>query len=108
MAATRSRKRSRSRFVDVVQKPKGVIHPRVQQVGPEHFEQMLNILLGFDRAPFFAGKQMHGLILSMPARGMRMSPSACAVLIRRYRYPAWQACPAVLRSKAKGNARHDN
>jgi transposase len=37
MTATRSRKRTRSRFVDVLQKPKGVIHPRVQKVGPEHF-----------------------------------------------------------------------
>ena len=37
MVATRSRKRLRSRFVDVIQKPKGVIHPRVQKVGPEHF-----------------------------------------------------------------------
>jgi len=37
MLATRSRKRSPSRFVDVLQKPKGVIHPRVQEVGPAHF-----------------------------------------------------------------------
>src|SRR3984893_10586734 len=37
MVATRTRKRSRSRFVDVLQKPRGVIHPRVQKVGPEHF-----------------------------------------------------------------------
>src|SRR4030088_2605400 len=37
MVAARSRKRLRSRFVDVIQKPKGVIHPRVQKVGPEHF-----------------------------------------------------------------------
>src|SRR5437016_10756420 len=35
MAATRSRKRSRSTCV--LQKPRGVIHPRVQKVGPEHF-----------------------------------------------------------------------
>ncbi len=37
MAATRTRKRSRRRFVDVVQKPSGTIHPRVHKVGPEHF-----------------------------------------------------------------------
>src|SRR6478672_2408213 len=37
MAATRTRKRSRSRFVEVLQKPKGLIHPRVQKVRPEHF-----------------------------------------------------------------------
>jgi transposase len=37
MTATRFRKRSRSRFVEVLQKPRGVIHPRVQKLGPEHF-----------------------------------------------------------------------
>src|ERR1700693_5194476 len=37
MATTRSRKRSRSRPQEVLQKPGGVIHPRVQKVGPEHF-----------------------------------------------------------------------
>src|SRR6266481_5508086 len=37
MSATRSRRRSRSRPSDVIQKPAGVIHPRVQKVGPEHF-----------------------------------------------------------------------
>src|SRR5258708_4895505 len=36
MATTRSRKRSRPR-PEVLQKPSGVIHPRVQKVGPEHF-----------------------------------------------------------------------
>ena len=33
----RSRKRSRSRPQEVLQKPSGVIHPRVQKKGPEHF-----------------------------------------------------------------------
>jgi transposase len=37
MSATVTRKRGRSRRPDVLQKPRGVIHPRVQQVGPEHF-----------------------------------------------------------------------
>jgi transposase len=37
MSATRSRRRSRSRRPDVIQKPTGTIHPRVQKVGPEHF-----------------------------------------------------------------------
>src|SRR5437868_8608599 len=37
MSATRSRRRSRSRPSDVIQKPAGTIHPRVQKVGPEHF-----------------------------------------------------------------------
>src|SRR5580704_257980 len=36
MVTTRSRKRSRSPQ-EVLQKPRGVIHPRVQKVGPEHF-----------------------------------------------------------------------
>jgi transposase len=36
MATARSRKRSRSPQ-EVLQKPRGVIHPRVQKVGPEHF-----------------------------------------------------------------------
>jgi transposase len=36
MATARSRKRSRSPK-EVLQKPRGVIHPRVQKVGPEHF-----------------------------------------------------------------------
>jgi transposase len=37
MVATRTRKRFRRRFVDVVQKPSGTFHPRVQKVGPERF-----------------------------------------------------------------------
>ena len=37
MAAISSRKRGRKRRPDVLQKPGGVIHPRVQNVGPEHF-----------------------------------------------------------------------
>src|SRR5437763_13418453 len=37
MPVTRSRKRSSSRRLEVLQKPRGVIHPRVQKVGPEHF-----------------------------------------------------------------------
>ncbi len=37
MATTRSRKRSRSGPQQVLHKPRGVIHPRVQKVGPEHF-----------------------------------------------------------------------
>jgi transposase len=37
MAATRSRRRSRSRPPEVLQKQAGTIHPRVQKVGPEHF-----------------------------------------------------------------------
>jgi transposase len=37
MATTHTRKRSRSRPQEVLQKPRGVIHPRVQRVGPEHF-----------------------------------------------------------------------
>jgi hypothetical protein len=36
MAATRSRRR-RARYAQFVQKPSGTFHPRVQQVGPEHF-----------------------------------------------------------------------
>jgi len=37
MATFRTRKRSRSPRPEVLQKPRGVIHPRVQKVGPEHF-----------------------------------------------------------------------
>src|SRR2546429_5446077 len=37
MPVTRSRKRSSSRRLEVLQKPRGVIHPRVQKVGPERF-----------------------------------------------------------------------
>ena len=37
MAVPRVRKRSRSRSLHFLQKPHGVIHPRVQQAGPEHF-----------------------------------------------------------------------
>src|SRR5438132_3246283 len=37
MSTTRTRKPSRSRPRQVLQKPAGVIHPRVQKVGPEHF-----------------------------------------------------------------------
>jgi transposase len=37
MSTTRTRKRTRARRSDVLQKPRGLIHPRVQKVGPEHF-----------------------------------------------------------------------
>src|SRR5215212_3585697 len=37
MAHSSTRKRSRARRVDIVQKPGGTFHPRVQKVGPEHF-----------------------------------------------------------------------
>src|SRR5437763_13237981 len=37
MSAARTHRRTRSRRPDVLQKPAGVIHPRVQKVGPEHF-----------------------------------------------------------------------
>src|SRR2546426_11080862 len=37
MSTTRTRKRSRSTPRQVLHKPAGVIHPRVQKVGPEHF-----------------------------------------------------------------------
>jgi transposase len=37
MAVGQSRKRGRRRRPEMIQKPRGVIHPRVQQVGPEHF-----------------------------------------------------------------------
>ena len=37
MATTRTRKPRRARRGDVLHKPSGVIHPRVQQVGPDHF-----------------------------------------------------------------------
>ncbi len=37
MSTMRTRKRARARRSDVLQKPRGLIHPRVQKVGPEHF-----------------------------------------------------------------------
>src|SRR6516164_10692206 len=37
MSTARHRKRSRSRSPQVLQKPHGLVHPRVQKVGPEHF-----------------------------------------------------------------------
>src|SRR6059058_6247213 len=38
MATSHTRRRpSRRRLVDSLGKPRGVLHPRVQQVGPEHF-----------------------------------------------------------------------
>lgn len=37
MAAIVTRKRGRNARPDALQKPRGVIHPRVQKVGPEHF-----------------------------------------------------------------------
>ena len=38
MASTQTRRRSsRRRTPGSVGKPRGVLHPRVQQVGPEHF-----------------------------------------------------------------------
>lgn len=37
MASTRVRRKSRRQPLEFLQKPRGVIHPRVQQVGPEHF-----------------------------------------------------------------------
>ena len=37
MAVKRSCNKSKSRAAEFLQKPRGVIHPRVQKVGPEHF-----------------------------------------------------------------------
>src|SRR6266850_5651437 len=37
MVSKRPSKKSRSRAAEFLQKPRGVIHPRVQKVGPEHF-----------------------------------------------------------------------
>src|SRR5580658_2905658 len=37
MASKRSTKKSRSQAAEFLQKPRGIIHPRVQAVGPEHF-----------------------------------------------------------------------
>src|SRR5437660_12514134 len=37
MSSRRAGKRPRSRPPDVLQKPRGTFHPRVQKVGPEHF-----------------------------------------------------------------------
>src|ERR1700704_733869 len=37
MASKSSSKKSRSQAAEFLQKPRGVIHPRVQKVGPEHF-----------------------------------------------------------------------
>src|SRR5580704_3388028 len=37
MGSKRSSKKSRSQAAEFLQKPRGVIHPRVQKVGPEHF-----------------------------------------------------------------------
>jgi transposase len=37
MSRSGTRNRPRARRPDVVQKPRGTFHPRVQQVGPEHF-----------------------------------------------------------------------
>src|SRR3954470_23892914 len=37
MSATRSRRPGRKARPDVLHKPRGVVHPRVQAVGPEHF-----------------------------------------------------------------------
>ena len=38
MSTTRTRKRSAARRPSAsIAKPRGVLHPRVQQVGPEHF-----------------------------------------------------------------------
>src|SRR6185369_1938241 len=37
MVVKRSRKKSKSRAAQFLQKPRGVIQPRVQKVGPEHF-----------------------------------------------------------------------
>jgi transposase len=37
MATSRTRRSTPRRHIDTVGKPRGVLHPRVQQVGPEHF-----------------------------------------------------------------------
>jgi transposase len=37
MGSKRSSKKPKSKAAEFLQKPRGVIHPRVQQVGPEHF-----------------------------------------------------------------------
>ena len=47
-AANRSRRRSRTQNREMLQKPHGLIHPRVQMVGPEHFAfvAVLIVLIG--------------------------------------------------------------
>ena len=37
MSTRTSRKRAHTHPPDVVQKPRGTFHPRVREVGPEHF-----------------------------------------------------------------------
>src|SRR5712692_11832563 len=37
MSTTFRRRRSRNRATQVLHKPTGTVHPRVQKVGPEHF-----------------------------------------------------------------------
>ncbi|MFQ5424349.1 MAG: hypothetical protein ACE5F9_10265 [Phycisphaerae bacterium] len=37
MVKTRTRERSRSRRFNLILKPQGAFHPRVQAVGPQHF-----------------------------------------------------------------------
>src|SRR3989442_3074098 len=37
MVSKRSSRKRRSRAAEYLQKPRGIIHPRVQKVGPEHF-----------------------------------------------------------------------
>ncbi len=49
MATSRTRKRSRPR-PQVLQKPSGVIHPRVQKVGPEHFGSILALVQAMEVA----------------------------------------------------------
>jgi hypothetical protein len=83
MATTRSRRRpSRHRSRIAVAKPRGVLHPRVQQVGPEHFG-----IVCFDCAKArskFLLADFYGRLLIPPTRVAHTRPDldACVARVR--------------------------
>jgi len=76
MVRTRTRRRSsRRQIATSLGKPRGVLHPRVQQVGPEHFG-----IVCFDcakvRSKYLLADFYGRTYASRPRRGRR-APSPC-------------------------------
>ena len=79
MSKTRSRSRSsRRRSVPTVGKPRGVLHPRVQQVGPDHFG-IVCFDCGKDRSKFLLA-DFYGEVLIPPTEVEHLRPNLEAAI----------------------------
>src|SRR5436189_4950741 len=102
MATTRTRKRPSSRRpAPSVGKPRGVLHPRVQQVGPEHFG-----IVCFDCAKArskFLVADFYGRVLIPPTTVAHNRPDLdAAVAQTRQRSDAHQIRASLVPPRAPG------